>query len=381
MLVDFINETSGNFNPSSFFRRYQKIVMKPEWEAFLLFTLYLSLRWSSKLKEMSTILLSSAVISVIKSLSMKSGNLIYRLHVWNVLCDRKEYEFSDFHRYGFFQHGLGLLSFALFPLQLISALYFVCFDYLVPISQTEDNTIGFVVHEYCRFSDPFIRAMKIHTENSKESVDAISYQSKTPSLFSQLQEAAKESSFIIIFSVVLHRVLLILLFGFFTLFLLLINSMTIAFTISLFFVNLILLLVSFFLGNYIFGLLIVGIKIFSEVLDLNLSEKRYERILCAILIVPGFQLTHYLVLRKLVDCGFAYMKQRKHSGDESVRRAQLFYDIPISVQQAELNLSDLSKLMCNASDSQDYCRLSISFNELAKNVLKVELLDENKDVA
>ncbi len=123
------------------------------------------------------------------------------------------------------------------------------------------------------------------------------------------------------------------------------------------------LLFSLFLGCHFSVLFIIGGEIVSEVPVLKLSVGCNEKISDVLLLMPVVYLVSPLGLYKLVESGFDFMKKLKYNHHKSVRRVGIFSDIPISVEEAALKLSNLCKQKSFANLSREYLWLKISFDE------------------
>ena len=363
-----LREYLTDLRSSSLFQKWVKIITRPEWEAFLLFVLYFSLRWITKLKEFSTILFATAIMSIVKCISMKAGSLLYRLILWYTILCRKEYVYSNSERYGFTQHLYGLISFfalILFPIHLIATPFFLIYSYSVETDQTETNRMGWAVYHCCRFFEPLIRKIMKFPHKSEECAGEICYQCEDHSSFSRLKEALKKSS-----PIILGPMLLLFVF--------LVPSLLLLTVVSI--IEFVILCACLFIGSHLFVLLILVGEIFSEVLELNLSDGYYEKILAIMLVIPAIQWIHHLGLRILVERGLNFMKKLEYNGSKSIRIVELFDAIPISVEQAALVLSGSCQQGCYANLSKEYLRLKISFQEEGESMFKAEILDKNGDI-
>ena len=335
----------------------------PEWEALLLFVVYLSLRWIRSTKEFSTIVFATAIMSLVRSIAVRHGHMMFRLYLWQNLCCGVNCEFSDYELCGFTQYVFGLtslVSIVLFPIYLTAAPFFVVYSRSAKIIGSNRAKLGWTVYYCMSFFDPFIRKIRGLPQKDQECIGANCFNCKYHTSCRKLKETVKRSG-------PLTFVLLLLLFLFFI-------PVFILLTVLLFIGHLI-LYVSLFLGSYLFVLFIVSAEIVTAVLKLDLTKNYYEKVLAIFLLLPFIQILYYYGFRYLIECGLSYMKRRKFNGEKSVQLVDLFYAVPISIEQTAIKLHDISKKNFYGKAIRQYHRLNISVKEDDEEKFSLEFID------
>ena len=120
---------------------------------------------------------------------------------------------------------------------------------------------------------------------------------------------------------------------------------------------------------------IVSADIVTAVLKLDLTKKYYEKVLAIFLLLRIMQILYYYRFPYLIECGLSYMKRRKFNGENTVQLVDLFYAIPISIEQTAIKLCDISMKNFYGKAIRQHHRLNLSVNEDDEEKFSLDFID------
>lgn len=308
-------------------RVWYKTVMSSEWEAGILFAVYLVFRWYKNLQSLAVILLATAVLVSIKTTQTWNGHFLYRVHMWMQLAYTKEYSFTALDRSGFvleFFSFMYIFSVPLIPISLIHSFVFLLCAMKVGKSDSisdENNIywkkIGWTAYAVLRKFDPILRTF---------------YSSGTQtSSFGKMVPENEESTFT---AKTIHFCYLF--------------SLVIVIVCGVYYILLLIPAFIFFslCGRHIAVTAIVVLEAYTESKNIELNVIHSNKILSQEfyvllgLLVPIYNIAFYMLQKKWVIVALEELKSDPNVTADWKRLANLFFIIPITEKQAGVRLFD-----------------------------------------
>lgn len=354
---------------SRILRTWYKIVMSTEWEAAILFILYLFFRWYGSLESLSVILLVTGVLVSIKATQSWNGQFFYRAHLWMQLAYTKQYSFTALERTGFvieFFSFMHVFSIPLIPISIIhSSIFLLCAMAVGKSDSLSDQRkfwtkIGWTAYAILRKFNPVL--LFFYSNSTQKNFPESTFGKTIPeNEVSTLAE--KLIHFFYVFTLILviscglyYAILLIPAFLFFSI-----------------------------CGRHIAVTAIVVLEAYTEWYDIKLTIITSQKLLSTefyaliCLVIPIYGIVFYKVQKSWVTAALEELKSDPNMSADWKRLANLFFKIPITEKQAGVKLFDnlhREDFQIPERDTQLKVLLDENLNEHGR--VKIMFIDERK---